>query len=338
MIDNKLTDLDLNKLNKELLDGIEDYIDVSKSNNTRKAYEDDWKDFVKFCRFTKAQYLPADYPTVSKYLVFCAKIRKRKLKVSSIERRLASIVFKHRESLHTIDRKHKLIKSVIEGIKRNYGSKPNSTKALLIEDIKKIIDKIDEIDDDEKASNVKNLSKIRNFRDKTLILIGFLGGFRRSELISLNHEDIERDLEGLKIIIRKSKTDQRGTAAHIKGILKSKVGPKYCPVSNYENWINISGIKSGKIFRQIDRSNKILDKLSDRAVALIIKWRAKKAGIDNAKLAGHSMRSGIVTSLAKKGVNENEIKKITGHRSNQMVQRYIQDAEIFDNATKLLDL
>ena len=80
------------------------------------------------------------------------------------------------------------------------------------------------------------------------------------------------------------------------------------------------------------------DKLSDRAVALIIKWRANKAGIDNAKLAGHSMRSGIVTSLAKKGVNENEIKKITGHRSNQMVQRYIQDAEIFDNATKLLDL
>ena len=102
--------------------------------------------------------------------------------------------------------------------------------------------------------------------------------------------------------------------------------------------IKISKINTGKIFRQIDRSNKILNQLSDKAVALIFKWRAEKAGINNAKLAGHSMRSGIATSLAKKGVTENEIKKITGHRSSQMVQRYIQDAEVFDNATKLLDL
>ena len=98
---------DIDKLNQELLDGVEDYIDVSKSNNTRKAYEKDWKDFVKFCKYTKSKYIPADYPTVSKYLVYCAKIQK--LKVSTIERRLASIIFKHRESLHSIDRKHKLI-------------------------------------------------------------------------------------------------------------------------------------------------------------------------------------------------------------------------------------
>ena len=171
-----------------------------------------------------------------------------------------------------------------------------------------------------------------------MILIGFLGGFRRSELINLNYEDVERDLEGLKIIIRKSKTDQRGSGSHTKGIRKSLVGPKYCPVFNYESWIKVSGIASGKVFRQIDRSNTILDNLSDRAVALILKWRAEKAGINSIKLAGHSMRSGIATSLAKEGATENEIKKITGHRSSQMVQRYIQDAEIFDNATKLLDL
>jgi site-specific recombinase XerD len=323
--------IDIDKLNKELLDGIEDYIDVSKSSNTRRAYDKDWKDFIKFCQYTKSKFLPADYPTVSKYLVYCIKIRN--LKISTIERRLAAIIFKHRESLHSIDRKHKLIKNVIEGIKRNFGTKPDSSQALSIKDIKKIIDKIDEKNDES-----KNSSKKRDYRDKTLILIGFLGGFRRSELINLNYEDIEMDLEGLKITIIKSKTDQRGSGSHIKGILKSKVGNKYCPVFNYENWIKISGIKSGKIFRQIDRSNKILDKLSDRAVALILKWRANKAGMNNSKLAGHSMRSGIATSLAKKGVNENEIKKITGHKSTQMVQRYIQDAEVFNNATKLLDL
>ena len=323
--------LDLNKLNQELLDGVEDYIDESKSSSTRKAYEKDWKDFIKFCKYTKAKYLPADYPTVSKYLVYCAKIQK--LKVSTIERRLASIIFKHRERLHSIDRKHKLIKNVMEGIKRNFGTKPNSSQALLIDDIKKIIDHIDI-----EQKNNNNTSIARNYRDKTLILIGFLGGFRRSELINLEYEDIDMDLEGLKIIIKKSKTDQKGMGSHTKGIRKSTVGPKYCPVVNYNNWIKISGINSGKVFRQIDRSNKILSQLSDKAVALIIKWRAEKAGINNTKLAGHSMRSGIATSLAKKGVTENEIKKITGHKSSQMVQRYIQDAEIFDNATKLLDL
>ena len=107
---------------------------------------------------------------------------------------------------------------------------------------------------------------------------------------------------------------------------------------SYENWIKLSGIGSGKGFRQINRSNKILDKLSDKSVALIIKWRGEKAGVNNLKLAGHSLRSGIATALAKKGATENDIKKITGHKSNQMVQRYIQDAEIFENATKLLDL
>ncbi len=331
MINKDLDKNDLDKLNQELLNGIEDYIDESKSNNTRKAYENDWKDFVRFCKYTKVKFLPADYPTVSKYLVYCVKIQN--LKVSTIERRLAAIIFKHRESLHSIDRKHKLIKSVMEGIKRNYGSKPNSSQALSIDDIKKIIDNIDK---DQKTN--KNSSIARNLRDKSLILIGFLGGFRRSELINLDYEDIDVDLEGLKILIRKSKTDQKGLGSHTKGIRKSAVGPKYCPVVNYNNWIKIAGINSGKIFRQIDRSNKILNQLSDKAVALIIKWRADKAGIDNAKLAGHSMRSGIATSLAKKGVNEYEIKKITGHRSSQMVQRYIQDAEIFDNATKLLDL
>ena len=221
MINEKLIEgIDLEKLNKELLDGVEDYIDESKSNNTRKAYENDWKDFVKFCKYTKSKNLPADYPTVSKYLVYCAKIQK--LKVSTIERRLASIIFKHRESLHSIDRKHKLIKNVIEGIKRNFGSKPNSSKALLIDDIKKIIDKIDD--------KVTNKGVARDYRDKALILIGFLGGFRRSELINLNYEDIERDLEGLKIIIRKSKTDQKGTGSHKKGIRKILVWAELHPL------------------------------------------------------------------------------------------------------------
>ena len=326
---------DLDKLNKELLDGVENYIDDSKSDNTKRAYEHDWKDFVKFCKYTKTKYLPADYPTVSKYLVYCAKIQK--LKVSTIERRLASIIHKQREALHSIDRKHKLIKNVIEGIRRSFGSKPESSKALLLDDIKKIIDKIDDDEILPIKGNKKSIT--RNYRDKALILIGFLGGFRRTELINLDFNDIEKDLEGLIITIRKSKTDQKSLGIHKKGIRKSSVGHKYCPVINYEKWIKTSGIKSGRVFRQIDNSNKVLEKLSDKSVALIIKWRGEKAGIDPKKLAGHSMRSGIATVLAREeGVTETDIKKVTGHRSTSIVQRYIQDAELFDNATKKLDL
>jgi site-specific recombinase XerD len=334
MIIDDFSELDLDKLNKELLDGIEDYIEISKSDNTRKAYENDWKDFVKFCKYTKVKFLPADYPTVSKYLVYCAKIQK--LKVSTIERRLASIIHKQREALHSIDRKHKLIKNVLEGIRRNFGTKPESTKALLLDDLKKIIDKIDE---EEKESIKNNKSLTRKYRDKALILIGFLGGFRRTELINLDFNDVQSELGGLIITLKKSKTDQKSLGTHKKGIRKSSVGPKYCPVISYENWMKISGIKSGRVFRQIDNSNKILDKLSDKAVALIIKWRSEKAGIDSKKLAGHSMRSGIATVLAREeGVTETDIKKVTGHHSTSIVQRYIQDAELFDNATKKLDL
>ena len=330
MINNEF-DKDYNESNKYLIDGIETYIEDSQSASTKKAYKDDWKHFKQYCNWSEAKSLPADYPTVAKYLVYLAN--DRKFKVSTIERKLSSIISKHRESLHSIDRKHKLIKNVIEGIKRKHGTKPESSKALSLDEIKKIIDKIDE-----REKIVSNLSLLRNYRDKSLILIGFLGGFRRSELINLEYHDIESDLEGLRITIRKSKSDQKGIGIHKKGIRKSPIGPKYCPVINYENWIKLAGISSGKIFRQIDNSNKVLEKLSDRAVALIIKWRGEKAGIDSKKLAGHSMRSGIATALAKKGATETDIKKITGHRSNQMVQRYIQNAELFDNATKILDL
>ena len=152
-----LEDLDVDKLNKNLLDDIENYIDTSKSGNTRKAYEKDWKDFVRFCNYTKKKYLPAEYTTVSKYLVYCSSIQK--LKISTVERRLASIIFKHRESLHTIDRKHKLIQSIIDGIKRSSGSKPDSSKALSITEIKSIIDYIDS---EKKMSVLREIIEIKH--------------------------------------------------------------------------------------------------------------------------------------------------------------------------------
>ena len=181
-------------------------------------------------------------------------------------------------------------------------------KPLLIKDIKKIINVIDEINEKEKI-------RVRN---KALLLIGFSGGFRRSELVNIEIEDLDFVDEGLKIIIKKSKTDQAGEGL-TKGI-PYFYNKDYCPVISLKKWINYVNINTGKIFN-----------LSDKSVALIIKKYSNLAGLDSRKYAGHSLRSGFATSAAASGAEERNIMNMTGHKSVEMVRRYIKDADIFKN-------
>ena len=144
------------------------------------------------------------------------------------------------------------------------------------------------------------------------------GGFRRSELISIDYEDIEFVGEGVKIFIKRSKTDQSG-----EGMLKAIPyfdNEEFCPVRSLKLWITQSNIKSGKIFD-----------ISDKGVALIIKKYANLAGLDSEKYAGHSLRSGFATSTAESGAEERNIMAMTGHKTTQMVRRYIKEANLFKN-------
>ena len=170
-----------------------EYIDSSISKNTARAYKSDWLDFKKFCKYKGFQELPAKYETIGEYLVYCADTLN--LRPSTISRRIAAIVRTHRDNKHPLDTKHKYIRPTLQGIKRIKGSRQVGSKALLTEDIKKIIDAI-------------SVDNIRTLRDKSLILLGFIGAFRRSELVNINLEDVEETIEGLIIHIKASKTDQ----------------------------------------------------------------------------------------------------------------------------------
>ena len=155
-------------------------------------------------------------------------------------------------------------------------------------------------------------------RDKAILLVGFSGGFRRSELVEIEYDDVEFVLEGVKIFIKRSKTDQSGEGM-IKAIPYFE-NKNFCPVVNLKKWIDYSVIKSGKIFN-----------ISDKSVALIIKKYASLSGLDPNKYGGHSLRSGFATSTAESGAEERNIMAMTGHKTTQMVRRYIKDANLFKN-------
>ena len=193
-------------------------------------------------------------------------------------------------------------------------------KPILINHLKQIINVI----------NNQDIEEIVKQRNKTMILIGFGGGFRRTEIISIDQEDLEFVNEGVKIIVRRSKTDQFGEGM-IKG-LPYFPNETYCPVINLKNWLKISKIKTGPIFRRFTKGSSLTKhRLTDQSVVLIIKNCLRLAGIENHNFSGHSLRSGFATVAAESGADERSIMAMTGHKNTQMVRRYIREANIFKN-------
>ena len=288
----------------------------SKANNTLRAYKSDFKDFGAFCYKHSLSSLPTEPKIVSLYLTYLSKHSK----ISTLRRRLVSIGMIHKLKGHYLDTKHPIIIENLMGIRRTIGSIQKGKKPILINHLKLII----------KSINEQNVDEIKKLRDKTIILIGFGGGFRRTELISVDYDDLEFVPEGLKINIRKSKTDQFGEGM-IKGLPYFNE-ETYCPVINLKKWLEISKIKSGPIFRRFTKGSKLTDKrLSDQSVVLLIKQYLKIAGIENKNFAGHSLRSGFATVAAESGADERSIMSMTGHKTTQMVRRYIKEANIFKN-------
>ena len=275
----------------------------SKAHNTLRAYQADFNDFSNFCKTNNFSSLPTDPKIVALYLTHLSS----SCKFSTLKRRLASIKVIHKLKGNYIDIKHPIISENLMGIKRKLGVKQMSKKPILLNDLKLIIQAID----DEK-------NEFKKIQNKALILIGFAGGFRRSELVSIEYDDVDFVNEGVKINIKKSKTDQIGIGM-TKAIPYFK-NTKFCPVVSLKEWINYAKINSGRIF-----------KISDKTVALIIKKYALISGLDHSKYAGHSLRSGFATSTAETGADERSIMAMTGHKTTQMVRKYIQEANLFKN-------
>ena len=304
---------DLKALQEETLKNLKS----SKALNTVRAYKSDFKDFGLFCIKNGLKNLPTDPKIVSLYLTFLSS---KNVKVSTIKRRLVSIGVIHKMKGYYLDTKHPAIIENLMGIKRRKGVKQKAKKPLLINDLKQIIDVINK----QKDPDIKKL------RNKALLLIGFSGGFRRNELVSIDLDDVEFVFEGLKIKLKKSKTDQF-SEGFTKGIPHFE-NSLYCPVNNLKKWLNISKIKKGPIFTKFSKGSKITNiRLSDQSVALIIKEYLIKSGINSENYSGHSLRSGFATSAAEAGAEERSIMSMTGHKSTDMVRRYIKEANLFKN-------
>ena len=289
----------------------------SKANNTVRAYKSDFNDFGIFCAQNGFKSLPSDPKIVSLYLTHLST---KDAKMSTLKRRLVSIGVIHKLKGHYLDTKHPAIIENIMGIKRRKGSIQKAKKPILINSLKLIIDAIDQ----------QNKQEIKKFRDRSIILIGFSGGFRRNEIVSLDCDDLDFVPEGLKINIKRSKTDQFG-----EGFTKALPyfdSSQYCPVVSLKNWLDISKITSGPVFRRFVKGSKLSEnRLTDQTVALLIKEYLNLAGIDSKHYSGHSLRSGFATSAAESGAEERSIMAMTGHKSTEMVRRYIKEANLFKN-------
>jgi site-specific recombinase XerD len=275
----------------------------SKANNTLRAYQSDFKDFSSFCSKNGFSSMPTEPKIIALYITNLSKTSK----FSTLKRRIASISVIHKLKGHYLDTKHPIIMENLHGIKRTLGSRQKAKKPILINDLKLIIKALDE-------------EKKEKLRNRALILVGFAGGFRRSELVNLENDDIEFVDEGVKILIKRSKTDQSG-----EGVIKA------IPYFDNQEFCPVIALKEYMKSKSENSINKKIFEISDKSVALIIKRYAEIGGLDPSRYAGHSLRSGFATTAAEFGAEERNIMAMTGHKTTQMVRRYIQDANLFKN-------
>jgi integrase len=216
------------------------------------------------------------------------------------------------------------VRLVMAGIRRTLGTAQVAKRPVLVEDLKRMISRLPE--------------GLIGVRDRVLLLIGFCGAFRRSELVALDRDAVEITADGLVITIKRSKTDQEGVGRKVG--LPYAAHKETCPVRSLQEWLERSGITGGPLFRPINRHGKMAtERLSGSAVGKIVKRYATAVGLDATKFGGHSLRSGLATSAAAAGASERSIMAQTGHRSVNMVRRYIRDGSLFrENAAAIVGL
>jgi len=290
------------------------------SGATKRAYRADWADFVSWCGQYGASPLPAEPSAVALFLTD----RARTLKTSTLARRKAAISQAHGAKGLESPVRHCIVRTTWRGIVRKLGTAPEKKAALLAVDIARMVDALPDA--------------LRDKRDRALILVGYGAALRRSELAALEMSDIEQTDDGLTINIRRSKTDQEGAGALI-GVHRGQ-NPATCPYLALNAWLKASGITAGPLFRGIRSDNTLLaGALSAQTVALVVKRAAKRAGIDPAKVSGHSLRSGFATQTARNGARERDIARTTRHKSMPTLRGYIEAGGLFrDNASALAGL
>jgi integrase len=299
---------------------VREFVRASKAQNTLRGYRVDWREFCAWCSCHGAAALPAVPDAVAAYLADCAG----RLKPGSLQRRLNAIAEAHKAAGLESPTSAGIVRNTLKGIRRTLGTAPIQKAPTLTADIRAMVDAVG--------------AGLIATRDRALVLLGFAGAFRRSELVALDLADLEFSRDGLTVTLRRSKTDQE--AAGRKVGIPFGANPETCPVRSLEAWIESASLVEGPLFRPIDRHGRVgVARLYGIDVARVIKKLAARAGLDPVKFAGHSLRAGHATAAAIAGASERSIMNQTGHRSVQMVRRYIRDGRLFrDNSAGKLGL
>ncbi|MCZ4428864.1 site-specific integrase [Agrobacterium sp. SOY23] len=294
----------------ELSDAALDYGRAALSSNTMRAYKSDWQDFQDWCVARDRSHLPASAATVANYASYLADAGK---KVPTIARKLAAIRFFHRGAGLDNPTDHAGVAAILKGIRRTVGTAARQKAPATVDVIHAMIARI-------------NADSLQGKRDRALLLLGFAGAFRRSELVAITFEDLTFGQEGVDVFLPKSKTDQEAKGQSV-AILNGKA---LKPADRLKEWLQAAGIISGPIFRRFNRGDRLTgETLTDQAVALIVKKYADAAGLDVASLSGHSLRAGFVTSAAENRASISRIMEVTRHRDPRTVETYVRRADRF---------
>jgi site-specific recombinase XerD len=290
---------------------VEEYANASRSPATRRAYAHDWQDFTIWCASHAVDHLPATSATVAAYIAGLAKQRRT---MSTITRRLAAISQAHQLAGHPTPTHDERVRTVLKGIKRKVGTAQQGKAPATVEVVRILLQQIGH--------------SILGTRDRALLLVGFAGAFRRSELVSFDVADVTLSELGIVLLLRQSKTDQEGEGRKIA--IPYGLIPATCPVRALEAWLCDASVTAGPIFRPIDRHGNVKPRrLTAQSVALVIKRYAAAASLNVTDFSGHSLRAGFATTAAAVGVTERQIMRQTGHTSVKTVRKYIRQGELF---------
>lgn len=288
---------------------VAEYVQRAKAENTLRAYRQDWQHFAQWAHQNGYSALPASPQCVAQYLAYLADSGYRP---STVERRASSIAVAHRAAGHESPTKSELVRTVLQGIRRTLGTAPQQKAPLRASELRAYVLSLG---DDLLAK-----------RDRALLLVGYAGAFRRSELVGLNVEDLHFTPHGVRITLRRSKTDQEGQGI-VKAIPYGRKGT--CPVRALQEWLTSAGITSGAVFRSVNRWGHVGERLSDKAVSLIVKRACETLGLPPESFGGHSLRAGLATDAYAADVPEAVIQQQTGHRSSNVLRRYRREADLW---------
>lgn len=312
-----------------LVDAAIRYAQAGRAPSTWRAYDRDWRAFIAYCKTHGARSLPADDNTVANFLAHGAGSGR---KVSTLLRQLAAIAEAHRIAGHPSPRATAPVRHVLGGIRRTHGVAPRQVEPITVDELRRLV--------------AAQPERLRGLRNRALLLVGFAGGFRRSELVELDVADLAFVDEGCRVNVRRSKTDQEGAGRLVGLPYGSDV--LTCPVRTLRRWLEAAAIAEGPVFRPVDRHDKLRapcprrdgePRLSGRAVAEVVKGAAAACGLPPERYSGHSLRAGLCTAAALAGKAERIIMAQTGHRAAVTLRRYIRRGELFrDNAASGIGL